>query len=165
MTIEIALTGAAVWPTSNPLADHLPQMSWRLFQEATARWNGAPSLAEHLDQHAQSVISQCFTDALIVYWERRAREFEQLGNDAAAEETGSAQRCFETAQACRNKARFVAMYGDPDLDADLAVVIGELPAAAQTVERCPARHQDGGQCDRDTGHHDGHRLPTYELVA
>lgn len=157
MTIEIALTGASVWPTPNPLAGDLPQMSWRLFQEATQGWErwtvqlaaeefadsyASSSLAEHLDRYAQHVISQCFTDALVTYWERRGDEFDQIGN-AAAEASDVAQRCFETAQACRHKASVVRMYGDPDLAEDIAFVLGELPKLE--ADRHQAIEQERGK--------------------
>jgi hypothetical protein len=118
VSVSIALSGATVWPTPNQhLGDDLPRIHRRLMVEAIAAWDHRRgSLAEHLEQYARQVVVEVMTEAVAMFWERKAATHEQLGSDHAA----------AVARACRAKAALVREYGIEGLDEDLAAAIGEL---------------------------------------
>ncbi|MCI1749112.1 MAG: hypothetical protein LKI24_14185 [Acidipropionibacterium sp.] len=66
------------------------------------------------------------------YWQRRAQQFEDarrksgeyIGSEETPESMAARDRALtETAQACRNKAEAVRMYGDPELTGVLSMVL------------------------------------------
>ena len=86
-----------------------------------------------LDWSALRLLQDALLDGDVHYWERRAQQFEWarprpgewLGQSTEAERAERDQRLAETAQACRRKAEFCRMYGDPELlGAASAVIAG-----------------------------------------
>ncbi len=80
-------------------------------------------------------LADLLTDGLAGQWEQRARVFEWCaprpgdftGRAQAAELAERAQRCRETAAACRAKAAVLRQYGLPDfVTAEVAAVLEEV---------------------------------------
>jgi hypothetical protein len=74
-----------------------------------------------VEMFGRRMLLECLQEASASWWERRAVQFDRVGNE----------RCDEIALACRNKASFLRMYEDDGLEDDLATVVAEIPARAQ----------------------------------
>ena len=85
-------------------------------------------MPETFDSIARRVVLDCLNLGAAAWWRKRAGDFEAVGTAA----------CDEIAQACRNKARFIEMYGEqwppvelgadawPDPDATGTAILGEV---------------------------------------
>lgn len=82
---------------------------------------GVASLGHPYDSFARRLILECLQESSALWWERRAVQFERVGNE----------RCDEVADACRNKALFLRRYGNTDDEADLELVLAELEGRRQ----------------------------------
>jgi hypothetical protein len=70
-------------------------------------------LSDYLIHFRRRTLNDALLEATSFYWNRRADNFDAVGN----------ARCDEIAQACRNHATFVAAYG---LDAEAQAVIDDI---------------------------------------
>lgn len=90
-----------------------------------------------LEHFTRRVISDAVADASRTFWLKRAEDFERakptaedFNGKASIEELRQRWRwCHNTAQACRNKAAFIAMYPE-DFDAELADMLDREADAA-----------------------------------
>ena len=70
------------------------------------------------DVRIDATLLECFQHASADWWKRRAVTFDRVGNE----------RADEIAEACRNRASFIEMYGVEGAAEDLDLVLGELAA-------------------------------------
>jgi hypothetical protein len=68
-----------------------------------------------LDVFARRMVLECLQESTASWWERRAAAFDRVGNE----------RCDEIADACRNKASFLRMYGVEGLEEDLTAAVAD----------------------------------------
>lgn len=87
-----------------------------------------------LNWSALRLLQGAITDGDAHYWQRRAKDFEWArprpgewrGQATEAERDQRDQRLAETAAACRAKAAFVELYGDPELTGAASIVLAGL---------------------------------------
>lgn len=87
-----------------------------------------------LNWSALRLLQDALTDGDVHYWRRRAQQFEDarrkpgeyIGKTTHAEREARDRDLAETALACRAKAEFVRLYGDPELLGVASVVIAGL---------------------------------------
>ncbi|QCV88209.1 hypothetical protein FEZ32_07445 [Acidipropionibacterium jensenii] len=108
-----------------------------LGQIDTPAQDGPDRLIDFLDLLNWSAL-RLLQDALIDgdahYWQRRAQQFEDarrkpgeyLGRTTPEERDLRDRALVETAEACRAKAAFVELYGDPELTGAASIVLAGL---------------------------------------
>ncbi|WP_028701977.1 hypothetical protein [Acidipropionibacterium jensenii] len=87
-----------------------------------------------LNWSALRLLQDALTDGDVHYWQRRAQQFEDarrkpgeyVGKTTQAEREARDRDLAETALACRAKAQFVRLYGDPELLGSASIVIAGL---------------------------------------
>lgn len=92
------------------------------------------SFLDMLNWSALRLLQDALTDGDVHYWQRRAQQFEDarrkpgeyLGRTTQAEREARDRDLAETAAACRAKAQFVRLYGDPELTGAASIVIAGL---------------------------------------
>lgn len=88
-------------------------------------WPVGNSLHYPFELFVRRMILECLQESSADWWDRRAVQFDRVGNE----------RCDEIADACRNKASFLRMYGDDDLAEDLAAVLADLEPTPTRAHR------------------------------
>lgn len=87
-----------------------------------------------LNWSAIRLLQDALLDGDVHYWQRRAQQFEDarrkpgeyVGKTTQAEREARDRDLAETALACRHKAQFIRLYGDPELLGSASVVIAGL---------------------------------------
>lgn len=122
---------------ASPLAPHDTSYREVSGQIDTPAQDGPDRLLAFLDLlnwSALRMLQDALLDGDVRYWQRRAEDFEWArprpgewrGQATEAERAERDQRLAETAEACRAKAAFVELYGDPELLGAASIVIAGI---------------------------------------
>lgn len=85
----------------------------------------ATVLDEHLRHFQHRSLQQALLEGTTAYWERRAEQFDTVGNT----------RCDQVALNCRRHAQLLTETGlDPEAEAAIDIVLNHLEAEALTWE-------------------------------
>lgn len=87
-----------------------------------------------LNWTALRLLQDALLDGDVHYWRRRAQQFEDarrkpgeyLGRTTPEERDLRDRALVETAEACRAKAAFVELYGDPELTGSASIVLAGM---------------------------------------